>query len=152
MASKSFKARLEPEGGGAYFNLPFSVEEAFGTRAVCPVRGTINGFAFRSSVFPKGDGTHYMAVNKAVRAGAGATIGDTVRVRMERDTEPREVALPADFKKALGKNKEAKLAFDKLSYTHRKEFVGWIEEARREETRARRIEKSLSMLIEGKTR
>lgn len=151
MARKSFRARLEPVGGGAIFILPFSVEQAFGTKAICPVRGTINGFRFRGSVFPRGDGTHYMAVNKAVRAGAGASVGDTVRVVMERDPEPREVAVPGDFKKALGGSREAKLAFDKLSYTHRKEFVAWIEGAKREETRARRIEKALAMLAEGET-
>jgi uncharacterized protein YdeI (YjbR/CyaY-like superfamily) len=97
-----------------------------------------------------GGGNHYMAVNRGLRECAGAKGGDTVSVVMEIDTEPREVTVRADFKKALAKNKDAKAAFDKLSYTHRREFVQWIEGAKREETRAGRTEKALSMIVEGK--
>jgi uncharacterized protein YdeI (YjbR/CyaY-like superfamily) len=97
-----------------------------------------------------GGGNHYMAVNKGMREGARAKGGDTVSIVMEVDAEPRVVNVPADFKKALAKNKEAKAAFDKLSYTHRKKFVRWVEEAKKEETRARRAEKAMMMMVEGK--
>ena len=150
MARKSFKTELLAEGGATGIRIPFSVEKVFGSKARVPVRGTINGFPFRSSVFPMGGGAHYMAVNRALREGAGAKGGDTVSVVMEIDTEPRVVEVPADLKKALAKNKDAKAAFDKLSYTHRKEFVRWIEDAKKEETRARRTEKALLMMVEGK--
>jgi hypothetical protein len=150
MARKAFKAELLAEGGATGILIPFSVEKVFGSKARVPVRGTINGFPFRSSVFPMGGGNHYMAVNRGLREGAGAKGGDTVSVVMEIDTEPREVTVRADFKKALAKNKDAKAAFDKLSYTHRREFVQWIEGAKREETRAGRTEKALSMIVEGK--
>jgi hypothetical protein len=149
MAKKAFKTELLAEGGATGILIPFSVEKVFGSKARVPVRGTINGFPFRSSVFPMGGGNHYMAVNRATREGAGAKGGDSVSVVMEVDTEPRVVAVPADFKKALARNKEVKAAFDKLSYTHRKEFVQWVEGAKKEETRARRIEKALVMLVEG---
>src|ERR1051325_756310 len=125
MARKAFKTELLAEGGAAGILIPFSVEKAFGSKARVPVRGTINGFPFRSSVFPMGGG-HYMAVNRAMREGAGAKGGDTVSLVMEVDTEPRVVNVPPDFKKALAKNKDVKAAFDKLSYTHRKKFVKWI--------------------------
>jgi hypothetical protein len=150
MARKTFKTELLVEGGTTEILIPFSVEKAFGSKARVPVRGTINGFPFRSSIFPMGGGNHYMAVNRALREGAGAKGGDTVSVVMEVDTEPRVVAVPEDFKKALAKNKAAKAAFDKLSHTHRREFVLWIESAKKEETRARRTEKALTMLVEGK--
>jgi hypothetical protein len=149
MAKKTFKVELEAKGGGAAMTIPFSVEKAFGTRARVPVRGTINGFPFRSSLFPMG-GAHIMAVNRATREGAQAQAGDTVKVVMEVDTEPRVVTVPADFKRALAASPQARAAFDKLSYTHRKEFVGWVEGAKKEETRARRIEKALAMLAGGK--
>jgi len=150
MGRKAFKTELLAEGGATGIQIPFSVEKEFGSKARVPVRGTINGFPFRSSVFPMGGGNHFMAVNKGMREGAGAKGGDTVSIIMEVDTEPRVVDVPADFKKALAKNKDAKAAFDKLSYTHRKEFVRWIEDAKKEETRARRIEKALLMMTEGK--
>ncbi len=117
-----------------------------GAKARVPVKGTINGFPFRSSFFPTGNGTHYMVVNKEVRAGAKAAVGESVTVVLEVDTAPRVVTLAADLKKALAKNKKAKAAFDKMAYSHQKEYVGYIEEAKRPETRAKRIEKTVEAL------
>jgi hypothetical protein len=130
--------------------IPFDVPKVFGARARVPVRGTINGFPYRGSIFPAGDGRHYMIVNKEVRAGAKAAGGETVSVVMERDTEPRTVEPPADFLRALRSNEAARAMWDALSYTHRKEHVRAVEEAKRPETRARRIEHSISMLAAGK--
>ena len=72
-------------------------------------------------------------------------------VELERDDEPREVEVPTDLAEALAADAGALATFDGLSYTHRKEYVGWIEEAKREETRRNRIEKAVVMLREGKT-
>ncbi|HVG33272.1 MAG TPA: YdeI/OmpD-associated family protein [Pyrinomonadaceae bacterium] len=130
--------------------IPFNVLEVFGTRARVPVKGTINGFSFRSSIFPGGEGVHYMAVNKSMRAGAKAKAGDMVEVVMERDDEPRIITPPADFAKALKANKTAEAAWERLSYTHRKEYVKAIEEAKKTETRLRRIEKAVSELAAQK--
>jgi uncharacterized protein YdeI (YjbR/CyaY-like superfamily) len=87
---------------------------------------------------------------KAFKTELLAEGGDTVSVVMGTETEPRTVTVPADLKKALAKNKDAKAAFDKLSYTHRKEFVQWIEGVKREETRAGRTGKALAMMADGK--
>lgn len=149
---QSFEAKLialGPGGSWTQMNVPFNVEQVFGTRARLAVRGTINGFAFRSSILPRGDGTHYMAVNKEMQQGAGAAPGDTVQVILEPDTAKRTVEVPADLKKAL--TGTAKAAFAGLSYSHQKEFVDWIEQAKKPETRARRIEKTLEKLARGQT-
>ena len=152
--ARRFRVRLEQheKSEATVIKIPFDVEKTFGTRARVPVRGTINGFAFRSSIFPSGDGTHYMVVNREVRAGAGVKAGETITVVLERDTEPRTVTPPADFARALRAHKTARAAWDKLSYTHRKEHARAIEEAKRPETRARRIGKAIAQLSEGKNR
>ena len=126
--------------------IPFNVEEVFGTRARVPVTGTINGFAFRSSIFPQGNGVHYMVVNKTMREGAKVRVGDRVEVLLERDDAPRVVKPPPDFARALKASKAASARWEKLSYTHQKEYVKSIEEAKKPETRARRIEKALDQL------
>jgi len=155
MPPQKFKVKLERPPDGVqvpYFNVPFDVKEVFGTRARVPVRGTINGFVYRSSIFPMGKGgCHMMVVNKEMRDGAGAGFGDTVEVVMEQDTAPRTVTVPPVLKKVLAANKRAQALFDKLSYTHRKEFVRWVTEAKRPETRAHRLAKVVPMLLRGKT-
>ncbi len=124
--------------------IPFDVHKTFGSRARVPVSGTINGFPFRSSVFPMGGaGCHFMAVNKETRAGAQAKAGDTITVIMQLDDEPRIITPPPDFARALKTHKPAQAAWDKLSYTNKKEIANAIEAAKKSETRTRRIEKSI---------
>jgi hypothetical protein len=149
---KRFRITLDKHehSDAAMMILPFDVEKVFGTRARVPVRGTINGFTFRSSIFPTGDGRHYMVVNKEVRAGAKVKGGDTVSVQMERDDAPRVITPPAELARALKANKAAHTAWEKLSYTHQKEYALAVEEAKRPETRARRIEKIITDLAAGK--
>ena len=147
-----FKAKLRAEGpGGAWtiLTVPFNVEEVFGSKARVSVKGTINGYKFRSSIFPDGRGHHTLMVNKAMQHAAQAKAGNTVRVEMEPDTEPRTVTVPAGFKRALAGNAPAKAAFAKLSWLRKKDFVQWIESAKQPETRAARVEKSLGMLAAG---
>jgi uncharacterized protein YdeI (YjbR/CyaY-like superfamily) len=93
-----------------------------------------------------GDGHHYMVVNKEVRSGAKAKGGETISVVMERDDEPRVITPPEDLARALRSNKAAAAAWDSLSYTHRKEYAQSVAEAKRPETRARRIERAIAML------
>ena len=153
MATKQrFRVKLEKDENSEAtgITIPFNVLEVFGTRARVPVRGTINGFAFRSSIFPMGRGCHMMAVNKQMREGAKAKAGDAVEIVMERDDEPRVVTPPADLARALKANKAAQAAWEKLSYTHRKEYANAVEEAKRPETRARRIENAVAELAAGK--
>jgi Domain of unknown function (DUF1905) len=103
-----FTVKLEGKAGSsaAWLNAPFDVPETFGTRARVPVRGTINGFPFRSSLMPMG-GCHGMAVNRTMRDGAKAKAGDVVEVVMERDEEERTVEAPPELKKELAKSKTA---------------------------------------------
>jgi hypothetical protein len=151
-ASKRFRVKLEKHAGSsaAMLTVPFDVRKVFGTRARVPVRCTINGFTFRSSIFPKGDATHYMVVNREARDGAGVAAGETVTITMERDTEPRVVTPPAELARALKTNRAARDAWDKLSYTHQKEHARAVEEAKRPETRARRVERAVAELTSAK--
>ena len=145
--AKRFRVELikDENSTATAIEIPFDVQKVYGTRARVPVRGTINGFAYRSSIMPMG-GKHWMVVNKQIREGAKAKAGDMVSVVMERDDEPRTVETPADFARALKANRTAQAAWDKSSYTHRKEYVQAIEAAKRPETRARRIEKAIDEL------
>jgi hypothetical protein len=150
---RSFKARLSARGpGGAwtFLEIPFDVAEAFGTRARVAVAGTMNGFAFRNSLLPQGDGTHAMAVSKQLQAGAGAGAGDVVAVTIDVDRSERSVQLPAELQTALASNQAAATAFESLSYSHRKEFADWIAAAKKAETRLSRAGKALGMILERK--
>lgn len=132
--------------------VPFDVAQVFGSKGRVAVKGTINGFAFRTSIFPQGDGTHCLLVNRAMQAGAKAQAGDIVEVVIEPDTAPRQVEVPSDLKRALANNPRAKAAFEKLPYSHRKEYVDWITEAKKPETRAARIDKTVKMCLAEKGR
>jgi Bacteriocin-protection, YdeI or OmpD-Associated/Domain of unknown function (DUF1905) len=150
---KRFKARLTSKGpGGAwtYLDVPFSVEKQFGSKARLSVAGTINGFQFQNSLMPNGDGTHSMMVGKALQAGAKAAAGDLVDVALDVDQSERVVTVPPELKSVLAKNKKAAVAFEQLSYSHRKEFADWIGSAKREETRVSRAEKAIGMVIAKK--
>lgn len=145
---KRFEIVLEKDENSTVTSIiiPLDVHKEFGSRARVPVRGTINGFPFRSSIFPMSDGRHYMVVNKPTREGAKVKGGERIKVVMERDDEPREVTPPEDLAKALKSNKAAHAAWEKLSYSSRKEYAIAVEEAKRPETRARRIEKAVAEL------
>ena len=149
---KRFRAVVNRKEGGdvCSIDIPFDVEKTFGARGRVPVRGTLNGAPFRSSVFRMGGDRHFMVVNRQMREAAGVTGGETVPVVIEHDTEERTITPPADFARALKANREARATWDKLSYTHRREHVQHIEEAKKPETRLRRIEKSIELLAAGK--
>ncbi len=118
--------------------------------ARCPVRGTINGFPFRSSAFPTGDGTHQISVNKSMREGAKAGPGDTVRLVLEVDTSTRTARVPEDLRKALAASPTVGTNFEKLAWSHRKAYGNWIAEAKKPETRARRIAQAIERSSQDK--
>jgi hypothetical protein len=150
MKKLEFTVKLEGEGSSvSWLNPPFDVVEVFGTRARVPVRGTINGFPFRSSLMPMG-GCHGMPINQALRKGAGVEGGDTVSVVMERDDAERTVEVPLILKKELAKSKTARANWEKLSFTSQKEIVLSINRAKQEETRARRLAKVMDIFKTGK--
>jgi hypothetical protein len=152
---QTFTTKLQakgPSGAWTYMPIPFDVQAVFGTKARVAVAGTINGFAFRNSLMPEGDGTHSMMVNKDLQAGAKARAGDTVAVTMEKDEKERSVATPGDFAKALAKNKKSASLFAALTHSQKKDYVDWITGAKQQETRAGRITKAVKMLAEGQKR
>lgn len=151
MKRLKFKVKLEGVTSGevAALAAPFDVEKTFGTRARVPVRGTINGFPFRSSLMPMG-GCHRMVVNKTIRDGAAVKAGDTVSVVMERDEAPRTVVAPPQLKKGLAKSKTARANWEKQSFTKKKEMARSILEVKQEVTRTRRLAKVMDVLKNGK--
>ncbi|MFZ0339159.1 MAG: YdeI/OmpD-associated family protein [Terracidiphilus sp.] len=152
---QKFKAKLAAIGpGGAWTILPvpFNVAEVFGTKARVPVAGTMNGFAFRNSLMPEGDGTHRMMVGKELQAGAKARAGDVVSVVLKRDDEERTVDVPAGLTAALKKSKPAATFFAALSPSCKAEYAAWISSAKQAETRTNRVAKAVEMLTKGKKR
>jgi hypothetical protein len=152
---KTFKTKVKSIGpSGAWSMLPveFDVEKEWGIRARVSVRGEINGYKFRTSIFPDGKGGHTMMVNKAMQKDGGAIPGKTIRVTLEKDTAPRVVTPPKDFKAALAGSAKAREIFEEFSPSHKRAYVDWITQAKREETRASRIAKAIEMIAEGKKR
>jgi hypothetical protein len=148
MAARRFTVQLERVGTTATaFTIPFDLKEAFG-RARPPVEVTIRGHTWRTTpgVY---DGVGMIVVNRAVKAATGVDAPDRVQVVMALDTKPRTVAVPADLRAALADEPAAKKAFAALSFTHRREYVEWIEEAKRPATRARRIAGTVDRLLGG---
>jgi ribosomal protein L11 len=146
-----FKIKLEGMEGSSVAAIiaPFSVEEVFGTKAGVPVKGTINGYPFRSSLMPM-CGQHRMVVNREIREGAGCKVGDIVSVVMERDHAERTVEVPPLLKNALTKSKTAKEQWNSHSFTHQKEMARFIAQAKQEETQTRRLAKVMNLLKTGK--
>src|SRR5688572_8649331 len=123
--------------------IPFDVEKVFGAKRV-PVKATVNGAVYRGSIVRMG-GKYMLGIPKTFREQAGISAGDHIVITLELDTTPRTVDVPADLAKTI-KKAGMSAAWNKLSYTHRKEYVRAVEEAKRTETRTKRIEKALEML------
>ncbi len=146
MTKKTFKAVIQNAGGGgAFVEVPFDVEKEFGSKKP-RVKALIEGIPYRGTLVRMGTDCHLLLVLKSIREQAGKTFGDEVKVTVEPDTEERVVEIPAELKKAFKTEKDAKVFFEKLSYTHQREYVMWINEAKKEETRQKRIAKTIEML------
>jgi len=141
-----FHALIENAGGGgAFVRIPFDVEKAFGKKRVL-VMAAIDGQPYRGLLLRMGGTYHILGVLKEIRRKIGKDVGDEVHIALEQDYEPRLVEIPADLQQALNQEPAAPAAFEKMYYTHRKEYVNAILEARREETRRSRIAKITAML------
>ena len=150
MPAKRFTVELERvQKTGTMFRVPFDLEEAFG-RARPPLKVTIRGHTWRTTPGVYG-GAGYIGLNRAVREATGVDAGARVAVTMELDAEPRTARLPPDLGAALAAEPDAKRAFDALSFTHQRQYVEWVEEAKRPETRARRIAGTVERVLEGKS-
>src|SRR5262245_8114326 len=146
MADKqTFSCVLEkhPTLNATGITVPFDVEAVFGAKRV-PVKATINGAEYRGSVVRMG-GRYMLGIPKEFRDRAGIEAGNHIVVTLERDAAERVVEVPMDFAAAL-KKAGLRKNFDAMSYTHRKEHVRAIEEAKAAETRARRIGKAIEMI------
>lgn len=129
--------------------VPADVVASFGPGKRYPVVATINGHSYRTTVVVY-DGQFMIPLAAENREAAGVAAGEEIEVDLVLDTAPREVEVPDDLAAALESSAAAKEFFAKLAYTHRKEYVRWIEEAKKPETRATRVEKTLALLAEGK--
>jgi hypothetical protein len=146
----TFKATIiNAGGGGAFVEVPFDVEAAFGAKKP-RVKAMIEGIPYRGMLTRMGGEHHILIILKSIREQIGKSFGDEIKIVVEADTDPRVIEVPKDLLKELKKDKDAKSFFDKLSYTHRREYVMWINEAKREETRQSRILKTIEMLKKGK--
>ena len=142
---ETFDAELvEIERGGAYVRVPADVVAALGGKGRIPVRATFDGIGYQGSVVSMG-GEKILGVLKDIRTQLGKAPGDVIRVTVERDDSTRSVKVPDDLQTALVKAGAAR-KFAALSYSHQREHVSWIEEAKRPETRAKRVSETLKRL------
>lgn len=145
-----FRAKILQSGKtAAGIEVPAKVVAALGTSKRPPVRATINGFTYRTSVASMG-GRFMLGVPPEFREGAGVAAGDMVDIDLEPDTQPREVAIPADLASALARNAGAKRFFEGLNYSNRRRLVMAIEALKSPEARERRIGKTVEQLGEGR--
>jgi len=153
MAEVTFRAPIRPSGrggGGHLVDVPTEVVEALGGKGRIPVTATFNGVPYRGSIVRMGGGA-VLGVQKAIMAEAGVRVGDSITVVVRNDEGRREVEVPVDLAEALARNGAARAAFEGLSFSHKREYVRSITEAKRPETRARRIELTIERLVERAT-
>jgi len=147
---QTFKATIQNAGGGgAFVEVPCDAEDVFGSKRP-KVKAMIEGVPYRGLLTRMGGPNHMLIVLKGIREQIGKTFGDEIQVSVELDAEERVIEIPKDLLKELKKDKESKSFFDKLSFSHRREYVTWINEAKKEETRQRRVQKTIEMLKEGR--
>ena len=138
-AGVRFRATLETNGRTATgIEVPESVVEQLGAGKRPPVRVTLHEHTYRTTVARMG-GRYLVPVSAEVRTAAGVAAGDELDVGIELDDAPRTVEVPADLAEALAASPDAARAWEKLSYTHRKEWARSVEDAKKPETRARRV-------------
>ncbi|PZR69154.1 MAG: hypothetical protein DLM66_06785 [Candidatus Dormiibacter spiritus] len=144
-----FHAEVRTEArANPFIELPEAMVLALGAGKRPPLKTTINGVPYRTRVAVYG-GKYYLGLRQDVVKATGAVPGSTARISLELDEAPREVEVPADLARALAATPDAKAAFDGLAFTHRKEYVRWVEEAKRLETRRTRIARMVVMLQQG---
>jgi hypothetical protein len=152
MGSLSTTAEIIPRGRACAVVLTDEQVAVVGEGAKrFPVAATLNGYTWRTSVVRMG-GEFLLGLSRQVREAAGVQAGDTAQLRLELDTKPREVEVPEALEAALAADPTARAAYDRLAYTHRKEFARWIAEAKKDETRERRVAQAIAMLHAGRTR
>jgi len=145
---KSFDAIVQKEGNFTFISIPFSPREVWGAKPRYYVAGTINGISVRGTLGASGQ-NYFLRLGAAWIRGTGIALGANVSVRLSLEG-PQEDNIAPDILKTLLDNKKAKIFFDGLPTFYRKNFIRWIEGAKREETRVRRINEMMRLLEEGK--
>lgn len=146
------EATLELRGpAGAFVLTDEQAGLVGGGRKTFPVRVKVNGRVLSLRLARMG-GENMIGLSKAVRAEAGVEIGSSYRVEVALDEGERTVEVPADLAAALAADPDAQAAFGALSFTHRKEFARWVEEAKKDETRSQRVTQTVEMVRSGRTR
>jgi Bacteriocin-protection, YdeI or OmpD-Associated/Domain of unknown function (DUF1905) len=144
MASKRFKTTLKRDGAMSAIPVPFDPKPVFG-KVRAPVRVTLNGYTFRSTIAAYG-GEFLIPFRASNREAAGLEGTETLQVTLELDEETREVTPPADLVKALKAAPPAWNRWQELSFTHQREYAQAVEDAKKPETRVRRIENSVKSI------
>ncbi|HKW73123.1 MAG TPA: YdeI/OmpD-associated family protein [Candidatus Dormibacteraeota bacterium] len=143
-----FLARLQPDptGSGTWVLVPREVNAMLGLKGRPKIQAVIAGNPYRGSLMPMGDGTFGLGVLKSIQQAAGVKGGDTITVELELDTAPRTVELPPDLARAIARDKKASAAWAKLSYTNKREMARSLDEAKKPDTRARRLAAAVEKL------
>jgi uncharacterized protein YdeI (YjbR/CyaY-like superfamily) len=144
-------SQANASGTLTFISVPKEVMAKLTTRKRLPVKIRINQYEYRSTIAPMG-GEYVIPVRKEVREAAGVSGGDAITVSLEPDLQPRIVSVPDDLARSLRTHQGAKAAFEAMSYTHRKEYVQWIEGAKRPETRAKRVAQAVDRLTSTDTK
>ena len=153
LMAKTFKATLEPDGtplNWVIVRIPFDVARVWGARGRMKVKGEINGFPFRTSLFPNGEGKHFLLVNKRMQSGAEAGIGTTARFQLEPDTAERIIAVPEELERALSEVRSLRRWFDQLTYSTRKYLVDQVTAVKGAGARKRRADQIAERLLSTK--
>src|ERR1019366_2295401 len=149
-AAKRFDARLErlrSRLNWIIIRVPFDAAEVWGMRGQIKVKGEINGFAFRTSLFPTREGWHFLLVNKRMQKGARAVEGNVARFQMELDREERTVTIPEELKRILSEDRSLRRWYDDLNHSTRNDIAKWITEPKSAEARVRRAEQIAERLL-----
>jgi len=133
--------------GWVIVRIPLDVPKVWGTRGMLKVKGEINGFAFRTSLFPTGKGYHYLLVNKRMQAGAGARPGMVARFHLQPDTEKRVAIVPRELQRILNEERSLRRWFEQLNYSTRKWITDWVTQVKSPEARGRRAEQVAEQLL-----
>jgi len=148
--AKRFEARLERMRSRLNWiivHLPFDAAQVWGLRGQIKVKGQINGFAFRTSLFPTREGRHFLLVNKRMQKGARAFEGTVARLQMELDSEERIVTIPEELKRLLNQERSLRRWYDELNHSTRSDVATWITEPKSAEARLRRAEQLAERLL-----
>ncbi|WP_066498143.1 YdeI/OmpD-associated family protein [Abyssisolibacter fermentans] len=131
---------------GAYVRFPYDVKEAFGNSGIIKVEATFDGYKYRGILAKMGTDCHIIGITKAIRVAIGKEPGDTIEVTITKDNKSRLVEIPKRLKEGLEANPLAQEFFNTLTDSQKNKFIKYITSAKKQETIAKRLEKSLNML------